>query len=282
MNNPFSFSQIPINPELLTSGYVSNNLSNSNYINNIYSRLRVLEKTFLYEKSFIDFIPQSYKSKWPVEKVNWWSRPYEYTFILFKLHQLYEEGARNFLEFGPGCSLIPLYIANTFPDVSLTLVDIDSAVHNFISHSFDELEFRNSTLLYTLDGFDLSTVDVFYSVSVIEHLSQALSFLKSTVNQLSPSSSFVSTIDVDMSFRGKHGLTKREIYSIVNNGLTKESFLESYQPLRENMILSNSTGWLFEQSKLNKSVRGIDRFKQKINKYRMPRLNVFKVHLRRI
>jgi hypothetical protein len=282
MNKLLTFSQIPIKPELLTSGYVSNSLSNSDCINDIYSCLRGVEKTFLYEKKFIDFIPQSYKSKWPVEKVNWWSRPYEYTFILFKLHQLYEEGARNFLEFGPGCSIIPLYIANTFPDASLTLVDIDPAVHSFISHSFGDLDFKNYTLLYSLDGFDLSTVDVFYSVSVIEHLTRALSFLKSTVNELSPSASFVSTIDVDRSFRGKHGLTKHEMYSILNAGISKASFLEDYQPLGENMILSNSSGWLFEYSNINQPVRGIEKLKQHINHYRMPNLNVFKIHLRRI
>ena len=282
MNNLFPFSQVLIKPELLTSGFISNNLSNSDYIKNIYSHLRFLEKTFLYDKGYVDFIPNSYSSKWPVEKVNWWSRPYEYIFILSKLHQLYEEGARIFLEFGPGCSIVPLYIANTFPDASLTLVDIDPAVHSFISQSFDNLGFQNYTLLHTLDGFDLSKIDVFYSVSVIEHLSQALSFIKSTVNQLSPSSSFISTIDVDISMRGKHGLTKNEISSIVNNGLNSESFLESYQPHEKSMILSNSAGWLFEISEIDNSVRGIKKIKQNLSNYRLPKLNVFKIHLRRI
>lgn len=284
MTNPStSLNDLDITPDLLASGYVTNELNNTKTIGDIYQYLRSLEKEFLRGMQLIDFIHPEYRAKWPIEKVNWWSRPYEYIFILKKLHILYDEGARNFLELGPGCSIIPLYIAQNFPDVKLTLVDTDSNVHDFLRQSFKKIGYSNYTLLSSISGHSLSSTEVFYSVSVVEHIPQALSFLKSIIRQLPSSASFVSTIDVDRSSRGKHGLTRKEINSIVISGEIESTIIDMYRPITASKILSNMNGWFFKElnnADLKQSLT--HKLKSFYRDLARPKLNVYKLHLRRV
>lgn len=159
-------------------------------------------------------IPTAYSSKWPVDKLHWWSRPEEYAFTLFHLLTWLCRSTPllpRILEFGPGCSFVPHALSRQAGLKTLRMVDIDPDVIAFWSATGPAIGLD----VKPHGGVTETAFDVIYSISVVEHVNDPEATVKDLVRQLAPGGTLVLTMDVDLDREGRHGLTTTQLASIL-------------------------------------------------------------------
>jgi 2-polyprenyl-3-methyl-5-hydroxy-6-metoxy-1,4-benzoquinol methylase len=174
--------------------------------------LEPLQERFLAEHGAA--IPPAYSSKWPVDKLHWWSRPEEYAFTLFHLLGLLRHSPASpprVLEFGPGCSFVPHALARVGGLKSMRMVDIDPDVMAFWRAAGAEIGLN----VDSHDEVSEHAFDVIYSVSVVEHVRDPQATVKGLVRQLAPGGTLLLTMDVDLDLEGRHGLTVAQLANIL-------------------------------------------------------------------
>jgi len=235
---------------LSASGFVYDPLPTEiarSIVTRAFNVLSDLEHYFYYDMGLKNFISNDYASKWPSNShVNWWSRPFEYYFCLYNLQTQYLSGKRSFLEIGPGCSITSLILASLFPDIEIVLIDSDETVLSFFRHSFELIGFTNYSCYNSITPALISSCEVVFSVSVIEHIPQPFRELQMIVNSLSPDSCLIATFDVDRSLTPKMGLTRRQIRNLLNSSFAESFTIHNlHSSCTKKLLLSNHRNLLF-------------------------------------
>lgn len=228
-----------------TSGLVYSPKSSEelNEIDLVFRYLENQEYRILYDLDLFKAIPLRYQSKWPVHKVRWWSRPYEYSFILSNILSQYNSGARKIFELGPGCSIIPFILASELPDIDITLCDTDPDALAFQKAAFESIGFSRYSLISSFCPQDLYSEQIFYSVSVLEHCPNPTELLLSILSSLPDASICLCTLDIDLR-SGKHGISWNHYGRLMLEGMPFSSTTNII--LRhKSQLLTNENGWFF-------------------------------------
>lgn len=167
-------------------------LTKSELINNkdVFYNIIELEKSFI--SDYENKIPNEYKEKWPLHKSHWWSRAFEYDFIIKSFQEANINANDRVLEVGPGCSFLTKYLIDKFNYNNLTLEDVDPNVLSFWGAIFNK--YKDINLSFERGG----DYNYIYSVSVIEHIPNPEAFFEELINSLMPGGRFFITLDIDL------------------------------------------------------------------------------------
>lgn len=246
--------KIPSNHEISNARLDSSGLiyslgagQRSRILNEFYHFLLEHERILLLDNGLLKSVSDNYKSKWPVFKVNWWSRPYEYLFVISNISKYYSRGARTYYELGPGCSIVPYILASMYEDIRIVLCDNDQDALEFQKSVFSHIGFNNYTLESSLCLDSLASADVFYSISVLEHCPRPVSLMADIVSSMNPGSVFITTLDVDL-IGSSHGISMRDYTDLVANGINGGVLLDIASEDRSS-LLTNAKSWYFFDDK---------------------------------
>jgi len=145
-------------------------LSNPSYIK-FFSILESVQDRFLkFQNNF-----RSKDYKWAIDALHWWSRIWEYPYVLFQLLEVKNRKSQHneikILDFGSGVTFFPLLLHEMGFEV--TCVDNDLTCVNDIKKAKD---FFNFPRLYSVLSeeskipLESNSYDIIYSISVIEHI----------------------------------------------------------------------------------------------------------------
>lgn len=164
----------------------------------------------IFLSDFLKLIPKAYKKKWPIDKLNWWSRSTEYDFVIRGAESLDTSDKLELLEFGPGISFITSHFSKCFGSELYSIVDVDQDVNDFWldTHGIQSTKLENVA--------DASK-DFVFSVSVLEHTNDPVSMVKDIVSKLKPGGKLILTMDIDLSAEVKSqlGLSVKDLNEIM-------------------------------------------------------------------
>ena len=168
----------------------------------------------------MDLIPNKYKSKWPIDKLSWWSRPFEYKFILDEIALYLKTNKTNktnfkILEIGPGCSFLTNELLKISEIESYDIIDIDIDVLDFWKSNSGKIDVKE------INSLSSQCYDIIISVSVFEHINDRFNVLNRISESLRNGGLMLLTLDVDFNSNNKFGMSLDELFKLNNNPLIK-------------------------------------------------------------
>lgn len=137
----------------------------------IFSILEMVQDRFL--ESQINFRSKDYK--WAIDALHWWSRIWEYPYVLSHLIEIkkytFQNSKIKILDFGSGVTFFPFLLHESGFEV--TCVDNDSICINDIIKAKNFFNFEKIHPVLSENNkipLESSTFDIIYSISVIEHI----------------------------------------------------------------------------------------------------------------
>lgn len=145
-------------------------LQSPNY-ERIFSILEMVQDRFLkFQSNF-----RSTDYKWAIDALHWWSRIWEYPYVLHHLIKIKQYNFQNakikVMDFGSGVTFFPFLLHETGFEV--TCVDNDAICVNDIIKAKDFFNFNKLHPILSEENkipLESSTFDIIYSISVIEHI----------------------------------------------------------------------------------------------------------------
>lgn len=204
----------------LTNGVALLSELNTVQHQSILNKMRDFELNFLNKKE--SFRDENYK--WPGTAVNNWSRIWEYpkTFSFINKYVNINKGQDfKIVDFGSGITFFPYFMSTQLSNVEIYTVDNDTVC---VEGNLKAASVFKAPIIpiLTNDGSSINlpdnSVDIVYSVSVIEHLSNYKEILFEITRILKPGGLFVVTFDLDL--RGDFALNKKQfntLLSIIEN-----------------------------------------------------------------
>lgn len=234
-----------------------------NYGNSYHSYYLNYQNTFI--KKFKKNFPQEYLRKWPLDKLSWWSRPFEYHFVNQEINNIYNLKLKNkfkILEIGPGCSFFTYELCNNRYVDKYHIIDIDSEVNNFwetITKKIKPKEFKDLKNDY---------YDIIISISVFEHIDNKAQVFEHLIKSLKKGGSLLLTLDYDFNYNTEFGLSDKELNEMISHKkLTVDSgsnIKQTFKPLIGYRAFPFKTDF---KSK-------IKRFAKKLLNYKKPNYNI--------
>ena len=165
------------------------------------------KKLFLFlrneQKNFIKnqnkFLSSEYK--WPKDPLNCWSRIWEYPYTFYNIKKKHETCSVKIVDFGSGVTFFPFSLARLGHHVHC--VDIDPVCENNLTKAAQVIDHHPGSISCSLTennaiNIDACSIDVVYSISVLEHIPSFEICLKEITRILKPDGLFILTIDLDM------------------------------------------------------------------------------------
>lgn len=181
----------------------------------LFRELEAAQMEFL-EK---DYLFRSVDYKWPKDALHWWSRCWEYPYVLHHLRKFLNKASRPVVvDLGSGVTFFPFVVAREGFDV--VCVDIDLVVKEDLSKAVDVIPSLPGTLTFrTTNGltlpFEDESVDTLYCISVIEHIPEPVCTLEEIHRVLKPGGHFIVTVDIDLA--GNFSLSPDEFKNFTKN-----------------------------------------------------------------
>jgi 2-polyprenyl-3-methyl-5-hydroxy-6-metoxy-1,4-benzoquinol methylase len=182
----------------------------------IYQSLEVEQGAFLAK----DHLFRSREYPWPRDPLHTWSRVWEYPYVYFQIQHWLKTLSREpvaIADVGSGVTFFPFCITRLGAKVICT--DNDPIVERDIRLAASAVELGPGTLEFRLaDGqslpFGNAEVDAIYCISVLEHVSDIISFVREMARSLKPNGLLILTMDLDL--RGDQELSV-ERRMVLNN-----------------------------------------------------------------
>jgi glycosyltransferase involved in cell wall biosynthesis/SAM-dependent methyltransferase len=144
-----------------------------------------------------------YSQRWCSDPLHHWSRQWEYPFVLLALQAFAREspgGLGRVLDAGSGATFFPFLVGSSFPGSSVICCDEDEKLANI----FDQLKQKtrnpvrfDAVGLQELPYADAS-LDVIYSISVLEHTEDHETILREFLRTLKPGGRLILTFDIEL------------------------------------------------------------------------------------
>lgn len=146
-----------------------------------------------------------YGKKWVTDPLHTWSRVYEYPFVFCRVMKaVAATSTKQFriLDLGSGVTFFPWLIKEFLGDktASVSAVDVDvdfTSLYDTINHAeHHQVSFRAENMKMTLENTPAGHYDIIYSISVLEHVDDALDMIEKVERALKKGGIFIVTIDV--------------------------------------------------------------------------------------
>ena len=165
-----------------------------------YAELRTSSREFLRRNPDSTVSSTLYGLKWVRDPFSQWSRKWEYLYAFQRLEQWKEKYPRDavIVDAGSGFTFFPFFIQQHFPLTRVLCIDADSTAGNAIEEASRVHCPAPQFSLEDLEKLKLesSSVDVIYSISVIEHTNDPLGVIDEIHRVLKPNGMFICTFDV--------------------------------------------------------------------------------------
>jgi len=181
--------------------------------------------------------------KWPRDPLHTWSRPWEYSYILHNIQKFKKAtGIRHILDFGSGTTFFPFYIAEH--DHNVVCVDVDPIVESEMKNAIKNIRLKAGAVSFRLiDGkelpFDDNSMDLIYSISVLEHIPDPAQIISEIHRVLKPGGHLLLTYDVAIGENCENIINDSfDMY----NGLKFFNKILPETPISESSILTSNNG----------------------------------------
>jgi SAM-dependent methyltransferase len=164
---------------------------------------------------------------WPRSALHNWAGIWEYPYAYLSIQQFVKDKKDlNVLDFGSGITFFPFELTKLKETKSVYTVDNDIVCvdgNKKVPLAFPESSnFQKITPIFTEDGSKIeledSSIDLIYSISVVEHLDNYNEIIKEIHRLLKPGGRFIFTLDIDL--RGDFALSPtqfNDFMEIVSN-----------------------------------------------------------------
>lgn len=180
---------------LIKNGFALKSDLDSIELKSIYNKLKKEQDSFL--KDHIFFRSQNYK--WAFDALHWWSRIWEYPFVYKNLKQLLKKNKNlKVLDFGSGTTFFPFTLSKL--GCNVICVDNDKVCVNDLEKAIKH--FKKGKQIKSVLSIDYSiplksnSIDLIYSVSVIEHIIEYEKSILELHRLLKKSGYLILTFDV--------------------------------------------------------------------------------------
>lgn len=141
--------------------------------------------------------------RWPRDPLHTWSRIWEYPYVLWHSRERYSQrqAPLKVADVGSGATFFPFTLARDGHDVAC--FDVDPECGRCLENAVSAMPAaRGSVTFKIIDGTRLpiadGTLDLVYSISVLEHLSSWSGILHEIHRALVPGGRLVLTVDLDL------------------------------------------------------------------------------------
>jgi SAM-dependent methyltransferase len=157
------------------------------------------------QQEFLALRPHSPAYRWPKDALHTWSRVWEYPYVLHHVRRWREESRRSctpvILDFGSGVTFFPFALARD--GMSVICADIEIQYGHAINRAARQLPVGGGTVRFqrTFENtipLDSASVDLIYSISVLEHMKKHEGIVAELARVLRPSGRLILTVDVDL------------------------------------------------------------------------------------
>lgn len=165
------------------------------------------------------FRSEEYARKWPSDALHWWSRCWEYPFVMYHIKKL-QQGQEKLkvLDFGSGVTFFSIAVARENFDVHA--FDVDPLVAQDLSAAVNLVSPLPGTVSVSIGDGDTipnadASIDILYSISVLEHLDNVDGVISEVHRVLKPGGHFILTMDVDV--QGAVSIGSDKFYAILQS-----------------------------------------------------------------
>lgn len=142
---------------------------------------------------------QSYNIRWVADPFHQWSRQWEYPYIISKLQQVKKDA--RIVDLGAGVSFLPYYLKEKMSLTNILAVDYDQSLKGLyekVNAAINKaVEFQKGDMR-SLSSIANQSVDVVYSVSVLEHTDSYPQVLSEINRILKPGGTLSLTFDISL------------------------------------------------------------------------------------
>ncbi len=165
-----------------------------------------------------DIFSRLYSIKWVEDPFLQWSRRWEYVYVLQRLENWWEHNphALDIADAGSGFTFFPFYLQRQRPDARICCIDADPTAGRAIDEAVRVLGNGPSFSLEDLEKLNQvsGSLDVVFSVSVIEHTGNPKQVVEEIHRVLKPGGMFVCTFDV--SFESGSPMHVKQVEQLLN------------------------------------------------------------------
>lgn len=183
-----------------------------------FKRLLDFSREFRVQVEARDTFSRLYSIKWVTDPFLQWSRRWEYVYVLQRLENWWEQRphAVNVADAGSGFTFFPFYLQQRHPDARICCIDADPTAGRAIDKAARLLGNGPSFSLQNLEKLNQASesLDMVFSVSVIEHTRNPQQVVEEIHRVLRPGGLFVCTFDV--SFETGSPMHVRQVDQLAN------------------------------------------------------------------
>jgi len=183
-----------------------------------FKRLLDFSRRFRAEVEARDVFSRLYSIKWVGDPFLQWSRRWEYVYVLQRLENWWGHNAHalDIADAGSGFTFFPFYLQRQRPDTRICCIDADPTAGRAIDEAVRVLGNGPSFSLEDLEKLNQASesLDVVFSVSVIEHTGNPKQVIEEIHRVLRPGGMFVCTFDV--SFETGSPMHIKQVEQLVN------------------------------------------------------------------
>lgn len=164
-----------------------------------------------------EFRSEEYKKKWPSDALHWWSRIWEYPYVMHNIKQWYKKNSKKkklkVVDLGSGVTFFPFSIARLGLDVCC--VDNDKVCEKDLIKAIETISVGSGSVSCKfVSGLHLpfrnNEVDAIYCISVLEHIPDFEKTISEMNRILKPGGLCIITIDIDLLGNSELGTEKYE------------------------------------------------------------------------
>lgn len=219
-----------------------------------YTDLQASSREFLRRRPDNTLSSRLYGLKWVQDPFSQWSRKWEYLYTFQRLEKWLDKYPRDatIVDAGSGFTFFPFHIQHHFPSTKVLCIDADPTAGSAIEEASRVYAPAPHFSLEDLEKLRLqsASVDVVYSVSVIEHTKDPLRVIDEIHRVLKPNGMFICTFDI--SFEEKSPMYVKRVVRLVE----KLAQLFEPEPGRASMDIADAclddgaasdmvtTGWI--------------------------------------
>ena len=199
----------------------------------------IFQDNFL--KSKVHFRSKDYK--WPNDAIRNWSRVWEYPYVEFHIERYFNEKSRKLkiIDFGSGVTFFPFQIEKYAEKVfcldndKTCVDDLKKAVDFYKSDIVESIKVNSFTM-----PFEDQSVDIIYSVSVLEHINNRHILINEFKRILKDDGVLILTYDI--SFDSGHDIGKEDFKTLQDE--IKKNFKPLYleRPVHAGDLLLSDRG----------------------------------------
>lgn len=200
-----------------------------------------------HQSDFQSHVRHSPEYIWSRDPLRTWSRVWEYPYVLYHLSELRTRLTNSerptAIDFGCGVTFFPFAAASL--GFRVICVDNEPLCERDLSDVIDKMPHCAASVVScrTVDGtslpFESGTIDVVYSISVLEHLPEPASVVSELSRILTDSGILIVTFDVDMS-GGELGLGPRRYSRLMERISEHFDWAAPFEPVHP-LDLTNRT-----------------------------------------